>query len=352
MKKEKVLVGFSGGIDSTFTLYLLKKQDFEPVALTLKFLGVLSGKKLSEARKITKRLGVKHIVLDASEIFQKRVVNYFLKEAKNLNTPNPCVICNRFFKFETLFKVASELKIKKVATGHYARIIFNNETKEFELWRARGKSKDQSYFLIYLKRKWLKDIILPMGETTRKKAEKMVRDLGFNSAFESSSQDLCFLKGENKNDFLSKHLFCREGDIVLEDGIVVGRHKGLCFYTLGQRRDIGLSGGPYYVVGFDKKNNYLIVSKKKDKVFKKNILLKKVNFLIKNPFLNKKSMKIRAKTRYRSELVEAELSKADRYFKVIFKKPVFAPTPGQFAAFYDLKNDKLLGGGEIFKIET
>lgn len=349
---KKIIVGMSGGIDSSMTLWLLKKQGWNPVGVSLK-LPVWSGKKsldsnkksLLVAKKVCEKLGVSHRVLDVRNDFKKEVVDYFLKETKNLKTPNPCVICNRYLKFKTLFSLADRMGVSYVATGHYARKSLNPKTKKYELLRAKDKDKDQTYYLSFLPQSWLKRLIFPMGEFYKSEVYEMAKKWGLDFwEKKDQSQDFCFLGGRNLGEFLSKEIGEKPGPILDRQGKELGEHRGLIFYTLGQRRGLGLGGGPYFVKGFDLEKNALLVTKDASKVFGKEILLRPYNFISED--FSSKKISVMARTRFRQRLAEATLIPlARKKLKLIFNSKQKAVTGGQFAVFY--RKEVCLGGGRI-----
>jgi len=354
--KQKIVVGMSGGVDSSMSLIILKQKGFEPVGVTLKLpiwespLNVLrenvccTKESIDLAKLICKKINVNHYVLDVRKEFKKTVVNYFIKELKNNRTPNPCVICNRYFKFKKLIEFAKKHKIKYVATGHYAKIKFNKKTKEYELYRAKDKKKDQSYNLAFLTQEQLKRIIFPLGNFYKKEVYKLAEKNDFKIFYQKpQSQDFCFVSRKSISHFIKSLIKPKEGLIVLKNGKILGKHQGLPLYTLGQRKGLNLANGPYYVLSYNIKKNILVVTKNKKDLFKKEIVVYPINFISKNNL--KKPLVVKVKTRAQQKLTKAKLIPFNKKYKVIFEKPVYAPTPGQFAVFY--QNDKCLGGGII-----
>ena len=346
--KKKIVVGLSGGVDSSVALFLLQKSGWQTVGLSLRFFGRKNNKEnayIDSAQKICRKLNIPYYVLSVKGDFEKEVVSYFLGELKKNRTPNPCVICNRYLKFKKLFQWARKHSFKYIATGHYARKIFNPKTHQYALLRARDKNKDQTYFLSLLPQKWLKYIVFPLGDYTKKDVYSIAERQGLLSVVsKKESQDFCFLGGKSLSRFLEDTVRTFPGDIIDSQGRVVGQHRGLYFYTIGQRKGLGLSGGPYYVKGFNRKKNLLLVTKKKEDILKKEILLEKVHF-ISSRFPQSK-IKVFAKTRYRQPMSSGTFfplpQKRGRF---VFDKPQYAITPGQFCVFY--KNDVCLGSGVI-----
>lgn len=329
MNKIKALVAISGGVDSSVSAALLKEQGYDVTAVHFKMNENSNSEK--KALAIAKKLNVPFFVLDARKDFKKKVFDYFLKEYKSGRTPNPCVVCNREIKFDFLIKKALSLKADFIATGHYARI------KQGKLLKGFNKDKDQSYFLWKLKKNQLEKILFPLGGYKKKEVRNIARTFKLPSAEAKESQEVCFIE-KGINDFLRKHLKTKPGKILDIDKKEIGSHNGLWFYTIGQRKGIGLPGGPYYVVAKDLKRNNLIVSKNLKDLVRKEVSLKDINLInndVKFPF------KAMAKIRYRSKSYPAVVYKN----KAVFLTPQKSITPGQSAVFY--KGHELLGGGII-----
>jgi len=339
MSKNKVILGMSGGVDSSTALYLLKEQGFDVIGVSLKF-GFwenrgnelkenvcCSKESINRAKKVCEKYGAPHFVVDVSKQFKKAVIDYFLKTLEENKTPSPCLFCNRDVKIAGLMKFA---KGDLVATGHYARI------KDGKLLKAKDKQKDQTYFLALLKKEQLDRLIFPLGDYTKEEVYAIARREGIKHS-SKESQDLCFVADKSLPSFLSAEIGINPGNIIDTQRKVLGRHKGLHFYTLGQRKGIGLPGGPYWVKEF--RDNDLIVTKKEKDLFSKKVSISDLNFLIEKP---KKAIKVEVKLRYRQEPAEAKLDKKE----LIFKKSQRAPTPGQVAVFY--QGDLCLGGGIIY----
>ncbi len=347
-KREKVAVGFSGGVDSTAAIYLLKQQGYQPVAITFDFASIFSKKELTKIKSLAKKLAVKHLVVKKGKLFEKEVVNYFLKETKSLKTPNPCIICNPNFKIKELLKQAKKLKISKIATGHYAQVAYDKKNNYFYIAPAKDKAKDQSYFLTHLKQNQLKYLLLPLSQKTKSQAQKIYQKF---APLPKQSQNLCFLAGKDKSLFIAKKLGKIPCQMVLKNkNQPLKKCQNIYNYTLGQRKGLGLAGGPFYVVGFDKRKDLVILSKQKKDILDKEAILDKANFFDKSLFKKAKKINILAKARYQMDFKKAVLKKQGRFYKIIFKKPVFALTPGQFVAFYSLDKKKCLGGARINKV--
>ncbi len=373
---NRIVVGLSGGVDSAVTVYLLKKSGYEVVGV---FLEMLNGEKeFKRTEKLAKQLGIKLIKKDIQKIFKKEIIDKFVNNYKNGLTPNPCIVCNPQIKFKYLFEVADELRVEKVATGHYARVrlgkIFevpshstgqavfhdegNHDSEQIFLQKAKDKTKDQSYFLYKLTQQELQRVEFPLGELSKKEVKKIAEKVGLDVP-KSESQDVCFLKDfKNLEEFLSKSLNKKEivaGEIVNNQGETIGAHKGLLMYTIGQRKGLNIGGGgPFYVVGKDFVKNQLIVSndKQDNKLFTKEILIDKVNWINKTP---KEDKNYKIKIRYQMKSVEATLGKYKNSFddkkvdsekwKIKCTENIWAVAPGQSLVVYD--GDRVVGGGII-----
>jgi len=336
----------SGGVDSSVALYLLKEQGFNVIGVTLKF---FKGQDIETAKKVCKQFDAKYLLINASKLFKEKIISYFLKEFKQGRTPNPCFFCNRDVKLEFLLDVAKKENARYIATGHYAIV------KDGLLLKAKDKTKDQTYFLAFLKKKHLAKLIFPLGDYTKQEVYKIAKEQKIKIQ-EKPSQDLCFITNK-VCEFLEKRLGNKKGKIIDERGNILGEHKGIWFYTIGQRKGIKLPGGPFWVNGFD--GNDVLVSKNEKHLFKKEVLLSNLNFIVEKP---KKLIQVQAKIRYRQESRSAKLQRIGRSeenlisdltrgsrtsprWKLIFDEPQRAVTPGQIAVFY--KGDLCLGGGVI-----
>jgi len=314
----------SGGVDSSVALFLLQEQGYKVIGVTLDF-GCNHKDAIKIAKANCKKFGCKHYVLNSKDVFKKNVVDYFLNELKGNKTPDPCVMCNRYAKIETLISFAKKKKAKYVATGHYATI------RNGEL--IQSSDKDQSYFLCLLRKSQLKKLIFPIAGYSKEKIYSIAKKNKIKYLVRES-QDLCFT--DDVNSFIKKHLGFTKGNITDKKGNILGQHNGIYFYTIGQRKGIKLPGGPYYVLGF--KNNDVIVTRDEKDLYTKIVKLKNINLL------NKHIPKfILAKVRFKQELSEAKLDLKNK--QLIFKKSQRAVCPGQIAAFYN--KDICFGGGII-----
>jgi len=318
-KNKKVVVAMSGGVDSSVAAALLKKQGYEVVGVFLKLWPSFNEQR---ARLVAKKLDIPFYVFNFVKEFKNKVVDYFLKQEKAGLTPNPCVVCNKEIKFGLLFKKALSLNADYIATGHY--VSFKNG----KLLKGKDKNKDQSYFLWKLNQKTLKKALFPMGSYTKTEVRKLAKKFKLPISDVKESQDICF----------KVKLAEKPGNVIDTDGKVVGKHQGLWFYTIGQRKGIKLANGPYYVLNKNIKRNILIVTKNEKDLYEKELFVKNVNWINKEVKL---PLKVNVKIRYRHKSALAEFDGK----KIKFFKAQRAITSGQSAVFY--KKNELLGGGII-----
>ena len=354
---KKVICAMSGGVDSSVAAALLKKQGYDVIGL---FLNMHQNFNSEDAEKVAKKLNIPLKILDVRKEFKKRVVDYLIREYKEGKTPNPCVECNRWIKFKFLMEKAMALKADFIATGHYARLRREFPISNFQfpikLLKAKDKHKDQSYFLWTLTQDWLRRILFPIGDYTKKEVKEMAKKWGLPIFGKRESQEICFVN-TNLHKFLETRIHTKKGSIITVKGEKVGEHEGLAFYTIGQRKGIGVGGiGPFYVVDKDFKNNTLIVAKSEyaPELYKKEMLVEKVNWTrldSQRPALAQRAdarqgFRCRVKIRYLHSAVPATIFKIQNSrFKIKFDKKQRAITPGQSAVFY--KRSEILGGGVI-----
>jgi tRNA-specific 2-thiouridylase len=345
----KAVVAMSGGLDSSVAAALLKRAGFDLVGVFMKLADLPKFRESEKrAKKIAKILKIPFFVLDLRKEFKKRIVDYFLNEYKKGNTPNPCVVCNKEIKFGLLLEKTLKLNADYVATGHYAlkREIKNKKSKikNYKLLMAKDKNKDQSYFLWMLNQNQLSRILFPIGEYTKKEVENLARKFKLPVLRTKKSVEICFIK-TTINDFLKGHLKEKSGNIIDPERKVIGKHQGLYFYTIGQRRGVGLPGGPYWVLDKDLKKNLLIVTKNEKDLLKKELICKNLNWL--SGKIPKLPLKIKAKIRYRYLPASATLTYNLQLttYNLKFEKPQRAITPGQSVVFY--RRQAVLGGGII-----
>ena len=348
----KVICAMSGGVDSSVAAALLKSAGFDVIGVFMKFWSAPKESRLqgewnrccspedeNRARKVAKILKIPFYVFNFEKEFKKRVVDYFLEGYRKGTTPNPCVVCNKEIKFGLLLEKAKKMEISFLATGHYARV------QAQKLLKAKDKEKDQTYFLWQLDQRKLKHILFPVGGYTKKQIKDLAKEFKLPVLDIQESQEVCFIKN-TCNDFLLKHLKKNPGDIVNTKGKIIGKHNGLWFYTIGQRKGINISGKkPLYVLKKDIKKNILIVTESKKDLESKELIVKDINWISgREPKL---PLKVMAKVRYRTCSSRAKIVKdiKSKKYKVVFDKPQRAITSGQSIVFY--KGVELLGGGII-----
>ncbi len=356
-KNIKVAVGMSGGVDSSVAAALLLKQGYDVFGIFIQFWAeTIDGKvrdniccsleAQQDARRVCRQLGITFYTMNLRAPFKENVVDYFIEEYSKGRTPNPCVMCNRQIKFGEFWKKAKALGADFIATGHYAEVKSYKVRKvhKVALLASKDKDKDQTYFLHQLTQEQLSHVLFPIGKYKKPEVRKMAAKFGLATASKKESQEICFIPNGSLGDFLKKYLPLETGEIRdLATGKKIGEHAGLALYTIGQRKGIGLGGGPWFVVRLDVKKNVLWVSKNQDDLGERELILKKVNWV--GGEEPKLPMNVKCKIRYASEFVNGKIIKEDNKIKVIFKKSVRAVTAGQFCVFW--KGRDCLGGGEI-----
>ncbi|MCM8756669.1 MAG: tRNA 2-thiouridine(34) synthase MnmA [Candidatus Omnitrophica bacterium] len=346
MDKKKVLVAMSGGVDSSVSAYLLKKEGYDVAGITM-ILGSKTNKSscglnpIEDAKMVCDRLGIPHYVIDFTKDLEDKVISKFIGEYLNGRTPNPCIDCNRFLKFELLLDKANELGFDFLATGHYAKI--ERIENEFFLKRAEDKKKDQSYFLYAINKEKLSSIIFPLANLTKERVFQIAKELNLGLISKPQSQDICFIQGDYRKFLISRHIDIKGGDIVDTKENLLGKHKGIFFYTIGQREKLGISySQPLYVLSIDKELNRIIVGEK-DELFAKGLIAEEINLLVK-----KIPNQAYAKIRYQHKEARCKVYLEGGKIKVFFEEKQSAITPGQSLVLYD--KDLVLGGGMIKEI--
>lgn len=352
----------SGGVDSSVAAALLIRQGHEVEAVTLQLWGkdvctsagsrrCCSVRDSLDAKAVCKMLGIRHHVQDLAQDFREKVVDYFTDSYAQGLTPNPCVACNDHIKFGELYPHAEALGAYRVATGHYARVHFDESSGRYVLRRSKNLRKDQSYVLFGLTQDQLSRVEFPLGEMSKDEVREIARELNLKTADKPDSQDICFVKDGDKNAFLMKQLktLGEPGPIVNTAGKKLGEHKGLMGYTIGQREGLGIAvGKPMYVVALDVDGNRLVVGERHE-LLNVSLIADRVNWVS----IDAPSKPIRAQVKIRAHHTPAEASlhvAADGSVNVEFEEPQPAITPGQAAVFYD--GDIVLGGGWIRKPEN
>lgn len=349
---KKVLLGMSGGVDSSVSALLLKQAGYEVIGVTMHLYegGCCNLSSTLDAKIVCKKIGIEHVILDYKEEFKNIVIDDFIDEYGHARTPNPCIRCNKYLKFGLMYEKAKELGIDYVATGHYARCEFDENYKQFVLKKAVNIQKDQSYVLYNIKREMLDKVLFPLGNFKCKDdVRKIAKDNDLRVFSKPDSEDICFIPDGNYKRFLEENsnLKPKEGNIVNRKCEVLGKHKGLYNYTIGQRKGLGISySEPLFVIDFNTLKNEVIVGTQNE-LYKSEILVKDYNLMLMDD-LNE-TMNVNVKTRYSSHEAKAEISKKvlndKEYIHVKFKEPQMRITPGQSAVFY--VGDIVVGGGII-----
>lgn len=354
-ENKKVMIGMSGGVDSSVAAFLLQKESFEVIGATMKLynnedIDFVSEKTccslddVLDAKSVCARLGIRHYTLNMTDDFKKEVIERFISAYQNGFTPNPCIDCNRYMKFPKMLHKAQELDIDYVATGHYARI--EKQGDRYILKKAVDLSKDQSYVLYSLTQEQLKMTKFPLGNYTKQQVREIAEENGFVNARKHESQDICFVPDGDYSKFIEyytgKTYPC--GDFVDMNGKRLGEHKGIIRYTIGQRRGLGLAlPASMYVVEKDVDNNKVILGFNDD-LFKKEVNVKNISFTACDGL--DKPERLCAKIRYNQKEQPATVTQTDEnHFKIVFDEPQRAITKGQAAVLYD--GDTVVGGGTI-----
>jgi tRNA-specific 2-thiouridylase len=346
---KKVIVGLSGGVDSSVAAAILLNQGYDVMGLTLwlmKGKGQCCSEGMVDAAYICEQLGIPHQVVDTRDLFQTYIVDYLVSGYEQGITPLPCSQCNRSVKFGPMLNYAqNELGFDQIATGHYARIEYDFKTDRYQLLKAIDHSKDQSYFLYDLTQDLLRGSIFPLGNQTKNQTRKIAQELGLKTAQKPDSQDLCLIETHGSmQEFLKKYLSEKEGEIVDLEGKVLGKHNGIHNYTIGQRKGLGVSySEPLYVVKLDHVMNQVVVTTR-DKAGQNECLVAQMNWVsIAEPTI---PIRAEVKVRYRTPTVPVNvIPVGGNRIKLVFEEPQFGITPGQAAVLYH--GDLLLGGGII-----
>ncbi len=355
---EKVIVAMSGGVDSSLAAALLKDDGYDVVGITMQiwprghgtypggFGGCCGTDAIEDARKVAYRLGIPHYVLNFRDLFARTVIADFYQEYGRGRTPNPCIRCNQYVKFDGLLKKARGLGFDFIATGHHARIESNEITERITLTKGLDAQKDQSYFLYTLTQEQLEHTLFPIGNFTKKEVRAMARERKLPVADRPESQDICFVPDNNYAEFLKDFIpqAFQPGLMLDEQGNILGRHRGIANYTIGQRKGLGIATGePQYVIAIESKGNAVIVGGR-ERVFGDELVATQMNWIAIEQLTG--AIAVKARIRYRHPEAAATITPVDKDIVYVkFKKPQSAITPGQAVVFYD--GDKVLGGGTI-----
>ncbi len=363
LDKNKVVVGMSGGVDSSVAAYILKEQGYEVIGVTMKVWqdtgedyleredGCCGLSAVDDARRVANKLDIPFYVLNFKNAFKEKVIDYFIDEYFQGRTPNPCIACNKYIKFDELIDKAHSLGAYYVATGHYAKIRQDEKTQRYLIEKSNAESKDQTYTLYNLTQKQIKHILMPLGNyNSKEKVREIAGKIGLDIANKPDSQEICFIPDNNYGRYIKENADrnIKTGDFVDTSGNILGKHKGIIHYTIGQRKGLGISlSKPAYVVDIRPQNNQVVLGNN-DEVFNKNLIANQINVI---PFEKiEEPIKVKTKIRYNAKAEDAIIYPMGQdMVKVSFKKPQRAITPGQAVVFY--QGDYLIGGGTILKYE-
>ncbi len=345
----------SGGVDSSVAAALLIEDGYEVIGLTMRLWddktkdGESECSAVSDARAVCEKLGIRHVVADFRESFRENVIEYFVSEYQIGRTPNPCIVCNKFLKFDEMLKCAEELGADYIATGHYAKIEYNESTGRYVLKNAESAQKDQTYVLYSLTQKQLSKTLMPLGKLESKaETRKIAEELGLLTAHKSDSMEICFIPDGDYAAFIEEHtgIVMPEGEFVDVDGNILGKHKGIIHYTIGQRKGLGVTfGKPMFVTKINPETNEVVLGEKGTE-FSKELVAEKLNFISIEKLTQ--PIEVLAKVRYSARPAKATaFPQEDGFVKVVFDEPQRAVTPGQAVVFYELSGNGVVGGGII-----
>ena len=352
MEEKRVLLGMSGGVDSSVSALLLKEEGYDVIGTTMELFAGSSCCNTNtyiDAKNVCNQIGIPHFIYNFKEEFKKYVIDDFINCYANCLTPNPCIECNKFMKFGLMYEKAKELGCEYIATGHYAKTEYSEEYGRWVLKKSKAGKKDQSYVLWNIPKELIEYVVFPLADFESKdEIRKIAREYNLKTANKPDSEDICFVPDGNYKRFLEENseLKPKKGNIVHVNGTVLGKHNGLYNYTIGQRKGLGISyKEPLFVVGFNKEKNEVIVGEK-EYIYKKEMIVKDINLLLIDSLEG--PMKVSVKTRYSSVEEDATVEMIDaNTIKVVFENPVARITPGQSAVFY--LGDIVVGGGKILK---
>ncbi|MDP4152049.1 MAG: tRNA 2-thiouridine(34) synthase MnmA [Bacillota bacterium] len=358
MMKKKVMVAMSGGVDSSVAAVLLKEQGYDVTGVTLKLfdnddIGLDSNSHtccsladVEDARSVCYKLGIRHYVFNFRDLFVDKIVKHFASSYESGTTPNPCIDCNRFIKFDALLNRALALEFDTIATGHYARVEFDDRSERYLLKRPEDSNKDQTYVLYSLTQKQLSETLFPLGGLYKSEVRKIAENNQLVSAKKPDSQDICFVRGNSYADFIEDFTGhkAESGNFINKNGEPLGRHAGITHYTIGQRKGLGISfDNPMFVINKDSANNTVTLGKESE-LYSKKLTAFDVNLISISDLTE--PMRVTAKTRYRQKEQPATLYPIENgNIEVVFDEPQRAITPGQAVVFYD--SDIVVGGGTI-----
>ena len=346
---KRVMIGMSGGVDSSVAALLLKNAGYDVIGATLELFAGSSCCNIDtyiDAKNVCNQLGIPHFTFNYKDEFRKYVIDDFIACYANCKTPNPCIECNKYMKFGYMYEKAKEMGCEYIATGHYAKTEYSEEYGRWVLKKSNSLKKDQSYVLWNIPKELVEHVLFPLAEYEEKEEiRKIARDNNLKVANKPDSEDICFVPDGNYKKFLENNsdIKPKEGNIINTEGKVLGKHTGLYNYTIGQRKGLGISNPvPLFVVGFNSAKNEVIVGEEKE-LYKSEIEVQEINLILVDEIPD--WMDVEVKTRYSSKVAKAKIKQIDDKIVVKFDEPQRAVTPGQSAVFY--VGDIVLGGGKI-----
>lgn len=349
MENNKVLLGMSGGVDSSVSALLLKNSGYEVIGATLElFVGssCCNTNTYIDAKNVCNQIGIPHFIYNYKNEFKKYVIDDFIECYSSCKTPNPCIECNKYMKFGFMYEKAKELGCNYIATGHYAKTEYSEEYGRWVLKKSNSLKKDQSYVLWNIPKDLVSHIIFPLADyEDKEEIRKIARENNLKVANKPDSEDICFIPDGNYKKFLenNSNIKPKEGNIVNSQGKILGKHTGLYNYTIGQRKGLSISNSvPLFVLGFNKEKNEVIVGEEKE-LYKTKIKVENINLILVDEITD--WMEVDVKTRYSSKVAKAKIIQVGNTIQVEFEEPQRAITPGQSAVFY--VGDIVLGGGKI-----
>jgi len=365
MENKTVVVGMSGGVDSSVAAYLLKEQGYNVIGATMQIWvndslfelsrldGCCSISAVEDAKNVCDILGIEHKILNFRDIFKERVIDYFVNEYINGRTPNPCIACNRYVKWESLLEWALENKADYIATGHYARVK-RLENGRYAISRSVTDAKDQTYALYNLTQFQLEHTLMPVGEYEKSRIRSIAKKAGLPVSDKPDSQEICFIDDNDYGGFISRQKGVNvpaPGNFVTKDGRVLGRHKGITNYTIGQRRGLGLAMGRHvFVTEIRPETDEVVIGEDED-VYSSELVCGNINFMAGEDIKEGEELRLFGKIRYRHEGEWCRVKRTGKdELKAVFERKVRAVTPGQAAVFYD--GDDIFCGGVIIRQET
>jgi tRNA-uridine 2-sulfurtransferase len=340
----KIAVAMSGGVDSSVAAVLLKEQGHEVIGLTMQLV-THGSSAINDARSTAEVIGIKHYTADFHDLFSREIIDYFCREYSLGRTPNPCVLCNRLIKFGALWEKAAELGVDYIATGHYAQI--EREGDNIYLKKGADAKKDQSYFLCRLTQEQLRHVLFPIGHLTKTEVKIIAQEKGLPAASRPESQEICFIPDNDHAAFVKNYLAeSPPGPIIDGRGNILGKHRGIASYTIGQRHGLGIAAAePLYVTALDAERNAIVVGTKED-TYSADLIATDLNWI--KGDMPEPTVCLKAKVRYRHAEASVTIKSLDEnHLYVNFAEPQMAVTPGQTIAFYN--GDTVMGGGTILK---